>query len=361
MTSTIIQKLGNTVKQIAKNKSSSWWYTPHMSAASRAIAQRIPLVDFVLEVRDARIPLSSAYEELRNFSTSSRHIVVLNKAELVNRSELKEWMRYFEQQNNICLGVNAHNKDNIREFLNFIQARVRELLKTERSRHTLTFMLVGIPNVGKSALANSLHQMGRITAAEKGKLKHGVVSPHPGDTKNISSLKIASHPNIYVLDTPGVLSPEILDAEVCCKLALTGAIDDIIVGPTELAQYFLSILNLGKEYPKWEKFSNKDISNSSESDTRLRRQYPSDHTQDFVVNNVRKTLYEAISSFDGDLGSEDDLAQLIETELRLLQKAFHIPQDLKEDGHAKVATKLINLYRTGRLGHYVLDPVLRQS
>ncbi|KAF5197518.1 Dar gtpase 2 protein [Thalictrum thalictroides] len=82
-------------------------------------------------------------------------------------------------------------------------------------------MLVGIPNVGKSALANSLHQIGRISAAEKGKLKHTVVSPEPGETKSISSLKIASHPNIYILDTPGVLLPDSLDIEMGSKLALT--------------------------------------------------------------------------------------------------------------------------------------------
>ncbi|XVE95600.1 hypothetical protein REPUB_Repub02eG0112600 [Reevesia pubescens] len=99
------------------------------------------------------------------------------------------------------------------------------------------------PNVGKSALANSLHHIGRISAAEKGKLKHSIVSPHPGETKDISSLKIGSHPNIYLLDTPGILSHTIHDAELCSKLGLTGAIADSLIGQKELAQYFLGILN----------------------------------------------------------------------------------------------------------------------
>ncbi|XP_059442686.1 uncharacterized protein LOC132174933 isoform X2 [Corylus avellana] len=136
-----------------------------------------------------KIPLSSEYEQLRNYPSSPRRIIVMNKMDLANRSQMKEWIRYFEQQNCISYGVNSHNKENIKQFLNFLQAQVRELKKTDHSSYTTTIMLVGIPNVGKSALVNSLHQIGRISAAEKGKLKHAIVSPHPGETKDISSLK----------------------------------------------------------------------------------------------------------------------------------------------------------------------------
>uniref|UniRef100_A0A803PSW8 CP-type G domain-containing protein n=1 Tax=Cannabis sativa TaxID=3483 RepID=A0A803PSW8_CANSA len=344
------------------------WYDTHMAAASRAIAQRIPLVDLVLEIRDARIPLSSEYELLRKFNSSSRRIVVLNKIDLANRSQTKEWLSYFEQNNCICYGVNAHNKDSIRQFLNFLQSRVRELRKKDNS-FTTTLLLVGIPNVGKSALANSLHQIGRTSAAERGRLKHATVSPHPGETKDISSLKIGSHPNIYVLDTPGILPPEISDDEVCLKLALTGAISNFFGGEKELAQYFLTILNLSEEYKRWSKFIHNeneitltnhesDCSSGFEKNLKQRRQYPTDHTQDLIVNDVRQTLFEIISSFDGNMEDEKDLRRLIEAETIALQKAFKIPVELyNEDGHCKVAGKLLNLYRTGRLGHYTLDSI----
>uniref|UniRef100_A0A2P2KIV9 DAR GTPase 2 isoform X1 n=1 Tax=Rhizophora mucronata TaxID=61149 RepID=A0A2P2KIV9_RHIMU len=229
----IAREIGNAVKKAAvaaaaSSRSSSrgggWcWYGPHMAAASRAIAQRIPLVDIVLEVRDARIPLSSEFRLLEPGS-ACRRIIVLNKMDLANPFQLREWIRHFERQNCIAFGVNSHNKVNVKQFLNFLQAQVRELKKIDQSSSATTIMIVGIPNVGKSALANSLHQIGRISAAEKGKLKHAIVSPQPGETKDISSLKIASHPNIYVLDTPGVLPPKILDVLVCSKLVLTGAI-----------------------------------------------------------------------------------------------------------------------------------------
>ncbi|KAJ9558427.1 hypothetical protein OSB04_013041 [Centaurea solstitialis] len=359
-TASFIQKLGNSVKNVSENKSSSWWYNHHMRAASCAILERIPLVDLVLEVRDARIPVSSEYEQLRCFPSSSRHIIILNKMDLADRSKTKEWMAYFNERNYTTYAINSHNKDSIKEFLNFLQAKVRDIRRSTHSSdtHATTVMLVGIPNVGKSAFANSLHQIGRISAAEKGKLKHATVSPHPGETKNITSLKIASHPNIYILDTPGILPPKILDAELSAKLALTGAIDDILVDQSELAQYFLSILNLSDEYKKWAKFSTMDDDGAA---TSLGGSSVTDHTQDFVVRAVRGALFHEISAFNGNMEDEKEMVQLIEAQFtRVLRKAFNVSSNpCGGDATGMVAAKLINLYRTGRLGHYTLDSLPR--
>ncbi|KAJ6882261.1 DAR GTPase 2 [Populus alba x Populus x berolinensis] len=382
-----LKEIGEALK-----KAKSEWYSLHMAASSHAIAQRIPLVDFILEVRDARIPLSSHCQLLSNFPPSSlRRIIVMNKTDLANRSQLKEWTKYFEQQNCISYGVNSHNKDNVKKFLNFLQAQVRELKRIDHSGHTTTMMIIGIPNVGKSALANSLHQLGRISAAEKGKLKHTIVSPHPGETKNISSLKpgnqgwrmefwikelfvieidfwdIGSHPNIYVLDTPGILPPQIHDSEVCTKLALTGAIENL-VGEKELARYFLAILNTSDGYKKWERlsthgndksFTGQEVEGSSDSKLNMKRkrQYPSDHTQDFMVNRVRRTLLESISCLDGNVQNEKDLEELIEVQFTALREAFLVSLEPGNDSQTKISAKLLNLYRTGRLGHYTLDPL----
>ncbi|XP_042511234.1 DAR GTPase 2, mitochondrial isoform X5 [Macadamia integrifolia] len=285
---------------------------------------------------------------------------------------IKKWLEYFGEQNCICYGINSHNKDNIKVFLNFLQARVRELNKLGQPKHTITMMLVGIPNVGKSALANSLHQIGRISAAEKGRLKHAIVSPVAGETKDISSLKIASHPNIYVLDTPGVLPTEILDAEVGAKLALTGAIKDCLVEEQELARYFLAILNSSDAYKDWKNLPSEEVERSSEdhkakllgiheADIRRRKQYPTDHTQDFVVRSVRRTLFETVSSFKENLENEEKMGKLIEAQFVALREVFHVPLGSDEDGIYKVAKKLLNLYRTGRLGHYTLDDILRNG
>ncbi|XP_019054825.1 PREDICTED: DAR GTPase 2, mitochondrial isoform X2 [Nelumbo nucifera] len=344
-TAALARRLGASVKDAGAKKGSGW-YSSHMAAASRAILERIPLVDFTLEIRDARIPISSAYEDLRDFPPSSRRIIVLNKTDLADRRQTK--------------------------FLNFIQARVRELKKDDQLKYTTTIMLVGIPNVGKSSLANSLHQIGRISAAEKGKLKHTIVSPLPGETKDISSLKIGSHPNIYVLDTPGVLHPSILDVEMGSKLVLTGAISDSLVEECEIAEYFLSILNTSNEYKHWENLLAKEDEESSrdhktnfggnlEVELRRRKQYLTDHTQDFIVRDVRRTLFESISSFKGNLEDEKELSKLIKVQFIALQEAFHIPLGSAKDINHRVALKLLNLYRTGRLGHYTLDPIPRNA
>uniref|UniRef100_A0A9I9CZT4 CP-type G domain-containing protein n=1 Tax=Cucumis melo TaxID=3656 RepID=A0A9I9CZT4_CUCME len=396
---TLMRKIGTAINELAAgNRISSGWYDAHMAAASRAVAERIPLVDFVLEVRDARIPMSSEYEMMKNHPPSSKRIIVLNKTDLADQLQTEVWTRYFEDHNCISYCVNSHNKENIREFLNFLQSRVRELKRSGHSSHATTMMLVGIPNVGKSALANSLHQIGRISAAEKGKLKHAVVSSQPGETKNISSLKlvvklsyylgftdsavkacfelqIASHPNVYVLDTPGIFPPKIDNIEVCSKLALTGAIRDILVGEHVIVQYLLTIVNSSVKYKKWANLSASSLECSTPSSLeKQKRRYPSDHTQtghmvvtpviclfyvlevtDIIVNEVRRSLFETRSSFDGNLEDEKDMGSLIETQLHTLHKALHVPMDFCNSTTIKVASKLLNLYRTGRLGRYTLD------
>lgn len=360
----LVENIGKTIKKVVENKGSSWWYTPHMAAASRAIANRIPLVDIVVQVRDARIPFSSTFEDL-SVSNSSKHIIVLNKMDLANRSQTKNWMRYLEEQSHVCCEVNSHNKDSIKGFLNLLQSEVRELKRNGQSCHTTTVMLVGIPNSGKSALANSLHQIGRISAEEKGRLKHAAVSSNPGETKEISSFKIASHPNIFVLDTPGVLPPDIIDDKVCSKLALTGAIADCLVGELKLAEYFLAILSTSDEYKKWVKLPSiktkilkgdqrGKCSTVCEVKMGPKKQVP-DHTQDSIVNDVRRTLFETMSSFSEDLEDEANFAELYKLHLMGLQKAFQVVPGIGEDADHIIGRKLLNLYRTGRLGHYTLD------
>ncbi|XP_006662621.1 DAR GTPase 2, mitochondrial [Oryza brachyantha] len=337
------------------------WYGRHMAAADRAIRSRFPLVDLVLEVRDARVPAASAFAPLRRRSPEPdrRRLVVLNKADLADPSETERWMAYIKQTSCSCVALNAHSREGIKELLNAVRARIREI-KLGESDCTGTVLLVGIPNVGKSAVVNAMHQIGRIGAAEKGKLKHAIVSSHPGETRDISGYKVASHPNIYVLDTPGVLSPVFVNDESGPLLALTGAIKDSMLQGSEIAQFLLAILNSREEYKEWENLNHVgDMSSfghaTSPSSHHNKRQYASDHTQDFVVKAVRQALFDTISSFKGAVANGNELRRLIECQFASLQETFRVSARLSKDIHNVVAMKLINLYRTGRLGRYTLD------
>ncbi|KAL0904878.1 hypothetical protein M5K25_027037 [Dendrobium thyrsiflorum] len=369
--SSFSKRLGSVVKEIGQKKGFGGWYGPHMAAAERAIRERISMVDLVVEVRDARvqIPIASAFEPARHDIHSSKHMIILNKMDLADCSLTEEWTMHFQKQNHICLGVNSHNNDSIKQLLNVVKKRTKDLKVDEiQDTATATVLLVGIPNVGKSAIANSMHLIGRMDAAEKGKLKHAVVSPQPGETRDISSYKIASHPNIYVFDTPGVLSAEIADDDSGSKLALTGAIKDSLIGECNLARFLLAVLSSSDVYKRWEGLKcafDQMLSSDTQagkfvgSDQKRRRRYDSDHTQDFIVRNVRQTLFKSISSFKLHLEEEEEMERFIDAAFTALCEPLRILNESEEDRYNAVALKLLNLYRTGRLGRYTLDLVPR--
>ncbi|MQL78801.1 hypothetical protein Taro_011241, partial [Colocasia esculenta] len=189
------RRLGAAVKEARASRRGGPW--GHSAAAARAIVERIPLVDLIVEVRDARIPASSAFQLMRGSPFWRKRIVLLNKVDLADRTHTEKWIKHFKEENHICYAVNSHNKENVKELLSFLRAQIRDL-KGEESNYTATLMLVGIPNVGKSALANSMHQTGRVSAAEKGKLKHAIVSSTPMETKDISSYKVCVSPFVFL-------------------------------------------------------------------------------------------------------------------------------------------------------------------
>ncbi|KAG5043325.1 hypothetical protein AAZX31_03G118500 [Glycine max] len=343
------------------------WFPGHMAAATRAIRHRLKLADLVIEVRDARIPLSSANADLQPHLSAKRRVVALNKKDLANPNIMHKWTHYFETCNQNCVAINAHSKSSVKKLLEVVEFKLKEVICKEP---TLLVMVVGVPNVGKSALINSIHQIAKSRFPVQEKMKRAAVGPLPGVTQDIAGFKIAHKPSIYVLDTPGVLVPSISDIETGLKLALAGSVKDSVVGEERIVQYLLAVLNTRGTPLHWKHLNNRRIDgieyeaeeNHEYSLKNLkpkRRNLPnrSDlvYVEDLVMQ-VQRALYSSLSEFNGNVEDESDLESLIDLQFSALQKALKIPHKASE-ARLMVSKKFLTLFRTGKLGPFILDDV----
>ncbi|XVE61116.1 hypothetical protein DITRI_Ditri06bG0014000 [Diplodiscus trichospermus] len=342
------------------------WFPGHMAAATRAIRNRLKLSDLVIEVRDARIPFSSAHQDLQCQLSAKRRIIALNKKDLANPNVLNKWVRYFDSCKQDCLPINAHSRSSVRKLLELVKFKLKEVISREP---TLLVMVVGVPNVGKSALINSIHQIASATFPAQEKMKRATVGPLPGVTQDIAGYKIAHQPSIYVLDTPGVLVPSIPNIETGLKLALAGSVKDSVVGEDRIVQYLLAVLNSRGTPLQW-----KHVTNQIEEIAPISEDKPSYNPKDLrpnrkrvlnasdvlyvkdIVTEVQHALYVTLSEFSGNMEDENDLEWLIEHQFEVLQKALKIPHKSSE-ARLMVSKKFLALFRAGKLGSFVLDDV----
>ncbi|KAK1642925.1 hypothetical protein QYE76_060730 [Lolium multiflorum] len=346
------------------------WFPGHMAAASRAIRDRLKLADLVIEVRDSRIPLSSANEDLQPVLSAKKRILALNKKDLANPNIMNMWLDHFESRKQDCISINAHSSNSINQLLGLVELKLREAIMKEP---TLLVMVVGVPNVGKSALINAIHRIAISRYPENDKIKRARVGPLPGVTQDIAGYKISSQPSIYVLDTPGVLVPSIPDMETGLKLALTGAVKDSVVGEERIAKYLLSLLNIRKTPLHWERLLHRrgefdeepcdsSVKGSRESLRRRNRINNSDavYVQDMVME-VQRTLCSTTMEFTGNLDEDNELESLIDVQLVALRKVFRIPHKPLDESHGAVSKKLLTLFRAGKLGPFILDDLPGQQ
>lgn len=202
------------------------WFPGHMRKTQREIKENLKLVDAVIEIRDARIPRSSANPDIDNLLQGKPRIILLNKSDLTDSKTTKEWIKYLTKEEVRVLEVNCLKGDG----LNAIKPALLGLLKEKHDRlkakgmvKIITrVMVVGIPNVGKSTFIN---KMARNNIAKTG--------DKPGVTKSKQWIKTSI--GIELLDTPGVLWPKFEDDNTALNLAFTGAIKDEIMDIEELA------------------------------------------------------------------------------------------------------------------------------
>ncbi len=215
------------------------WYPGHMTKTRRQMEQDIRLVDAVCEIVDARIPLSSRNPDIDSICGNKPRMMILNRIDMADPDRTKRWAKYFRDQGMLVLETDCKNRKGTNQFA----PAVRELLKEKLQRYaekgqigrTLRVMVVGIPNVGKSAFINQV--AGRKSAKAENR---------PGVTRGKQWITVER--GLELLDTPGILWPKFEDPEVGLKLAYTGAVKDNVVDVETLAVHLMELL--GRSYPQ---------------------------------------------------------------------------------------------------------------
>ncbi|MCI5741320.1 MAG: ribosome biogenesis GTPase YlqF [Lachnospiraceae bacterium] len=212
------------------------WYPGHMTKAKRQMQEDMKLIDLVIELVDARIPMSSRNPDIDELGKNKARLILLNKADLADDKASSAWMSFFKEKGYYVVKVDARNKGCMKAISSVIAEACKE--KTERDRkrgiknRPVRAMVVGIPNVGKSTFIN--------TFAGKACAKTG---NKPGVTKGKQWIRL--NKSVELLDTPGILWPKFEDQSVGLRLALIGSIKDEILNIDELA---LALIELLKEY-----------------------------------------------------------------------------------------------------------------
>ncbi len=214
------------------------WYPGHMTKARRMMHENIKLIDLIIELVDARVPLSSRNPDIDELGKNKARLILLNKADLAEDRRNDEWLEYFKEKGYSAVKVNSRKGGGIKSIQNVIQEACKEKMERDRKRGILNrpvrAMVVGIPNVGKSTFINSL--AGKACAKTGNK---------PGVTKGKQWIRL--NKNVELLDTPGILWPKFEDQAVGLKLAFIGSIKDEILQTEELASELVDFIN--RSYP----------------------------------------------------------------------------------------------------------------
>ncbi|MBR1860993.1 MAG: ribosome biogenesis GTPase YlqF [Lachnospiraceae bacterium] len=214
------------------------WYPGHMTKAVRMMKEEISLVDLVVELLDARAPLSSRNPDIDELGRNKYRLVILNKSDLSDKSATDMWKAYFKEKNIPVLTMDARNRGMVKAVDNIVKEVCKEKIERDRKRgiknRPIRAMVCGIPNVGKSTFINSF--VGKTTAKTGNK---------PGVTKGKQWIRLSD--SIELLDTPGILWPKFEDQSVGLRLAILGTINDNILDTGELAIKLIDYLK--ERYP----------------------------------------------------------------------------------------------------------------
>lgn len=207
------------------------WFPGHMMKALRDIKAKVAMVDLVIEIRDARLPLVSGNQSLTESIAGKSRLILLNKANLADPQMNQRWAEWFEQRGESFLFINCLEKSSVKEVISkakrLIEKKRRECNEDISAKRKYKFMVMGLPNTGKSTFINSIAQRNATKVADK-----------PGQTREQIWVKVDDE--IDLLDTPGVMPPSIDSEEHKLWLVLINAIPDSIVNEEDPVCYLVN-------------------------------------------------------------------------------------------------------------------------
>lgn len=210
------------------------WYPGHMTKTRRRMSEDIKQVDAVVEIIDARIPVSSRNPDIDMVTAGKPRVVLLNKADYADERMTEKWRSYFTDNNVIALACDCRSGKGLNRFIPSVKKLLSERIEYWTSKgmkgRYIKLMVAGIPNVGKSSFIN------RMASTKKAK-----VADRPGVTRGNQWFSIPGS-NVELLDTPGVLWPKFEDQTVAKHLAFTGAIKDTVIDTETLCCELIALL-----------------------------------------------------------------------------------------------------------------------
>lgn len=213
-----------------ENKASFNWYPGHMTKAKRMMQEDIKFNDIVIELIDARIPMSSRNPDIDDLAKNKYRLILLNKSDLADERVTVKWVEFFEKQGIKVIKLDSRQRSGIKSVNNAILEVCKEKIERDRKRGIINrpvrAMIVGIPNVGKSTFINSF--AGKACAKTGNK---------PGVTKGKQWIRL--NKTVELLDTPGILWPKFDNEKIANDLAFIGSINDQILNLTELSLKFI--------------------------------------------------------------------------------------------------------------------------
>lgn len=279
------------------------WYPGHMKKAVDMLEEQLKLVDIVMEILDARIPLSSKNPVIERLAKNKKRIILLNKMDLVDKKDYHLWEEYFLENDlaDKVIPISVENGSNLKELKlqidKFYNEKLEKMKQKGLRKTQVRAMVVGIPNVGKSKFIN------RFSLKNK-----AGVGNLPGFTRGKQWITVSD--KFSLLDTPGVLWPKFDNDEIAMNLAITGSIKDNIL---PLEKVILRLLDKMKEYK--------------------------------IINNIKKVYKLEIE----DMQDVDNFEIL-----SILERRLQIYNN-KEHDYEQISRKILKDYRSGKLGRFFLE------